>query len=393
MVAGVSGGLAAHLGLQVRTVRIAFVLLSFVNFVGVAAYVCLWALVPQAGEFDAPRSDLAAAGHPGDRSRRFAPFFAVGAVLLGIPLLAAQFGWSSVGGFAVPVVVIGLGVAVLWRVADDAQRDRWRAAAASTASGSGRRARLRVLGGVVLVAVGTAAILAVNGGVSAALNGLAALFVVAIGVVAIAGPWLLRLLQEVRDERFERIRSQERAEFAAHVHDSVLQTLTLVQKHADDPREVVRLARAEERSLRGWLYDPARVTAGTFGPSLERAAAEVEGRYGRTGGIIDVVVVGDCDVDDGVNALLQAAREAMVNAAKYAAERAPVSVYAEVGDVDVSVFVRDRGPGFDVDAVPDDRHGLRESIVGRMERHGGRAKVRSSDAGTEVELVMPRETP
>ena len=396
VVAGVATGLSDHLGIDVWVVRAAFVLLCFANVAGIVAYVCLWALVPQAGEFDAPSPPRTTVTDARPAPRRWSlgsrPLVTGGALVLGAALLAQELGLGLARGFTIPLVVLALGVAVLWRVADDAQRERWRAAATATAaaSGSGRRAWLRVAGGVALVSLGVGAMLAVNGGLTAALYGVAAVVVVALGAVAIAGPWLLRLLGEVRDERRERIRSQERAELAAHVHDSVLQTLTLVQRHADDPREVVRLARAEERALRGWLYDPARASAGTFGPSLERMAADVEERHG---GTVEVVVVGDAELDDALVATLQAAREAVVNAAKYASDRAPVSVYAEVSEHDVAVFVRDRGPGFDLDAVPADRHGVRESVIGRMERFGGTALVRSGAGGTEIALTMPREAP
>ena len=199
---------------------------------------------------------------------------------------------------------------------------------------------------------------------------------------------MARTARELADERRERIRSQERAELAAHVHDSVVQTLTLIQRNADDPREVTRLARAEERALRQWLYRPGAAQPGSFQAALEAAAADVEDVHG---GAVEVVVVGDATIDERLAALVQAAREAMVNAAKYASDAGPVSVYAEVDPEQVQVFVRDRGPGFDLDAVPEDRLGVRQSIIGRMQRHGGRAEVVTSPgAGAEVRLSMPR---
>jgi signal transduction histidine kinase len=200
----------------------------------------------------------------------------------------------------------------------------------------------------------------------------------------------VRMARDLTAERSARIREQERAEVAAHVHDSVLHTLTLIQRHVDDPREVARLARSQERELRGWLYRPADGSAGAtqLGATLEAAAAEVEDAHGVA---IEVVVVGDCPLDDRLVAVRDAAREAMVNAAKYA-KGAPVSMYAEVEPDQVTVFVRDRGPGFDPDTVPADRLGLRQSVVGRMARHGGRAIVTSEPGeGTEVQLEMPRD--
>ena len=173
---------------------------------------------------------------------------------------------------------------------------------------------------------------------------------------------------------------------AAHIHDSVLQTLTLVQKRADDPRAVAQLARAQERELRGWLFTGDRAPASaSLAAALEEAAAEVEDAHRVP---IEVVAVGDAPVGDAANALVAAAREAMVNAAKFAPDAGDVAVYAELGPARSQVFVRDRGDGFDPDAVPEDRRGVRESIIGRMERSGGTARIRSSEAGTEVELTI-----
>jgi signal transduction histidine kinase len=311
---------------------------------------------------------------------------ALGAVAVGALLIAQQLGVGPGGPVALPLLVVGLGVAVLWRVADDSQRARWLRTATGTTTG--RRAWVRVVVGIVLVTVGAAAVLGARSGFEAALNGLAGAAVVVAGVALVAGPWLVRNARELSDERRERIRSQERAELAAHVHDSVVQTLTLIQRNAEDPREVARLARAEERALRQWLYRPEGPQPGSFRAALEEAAAEVEDLHG---GALDVVVVGDAEVDDRLGALLQAAREAMVNAAKYAGACGPVSVYAEIDPEQVSVFVRDRGPGFDLAAVPPDRLGVRQSIIGRMERHGGAAAVVTAPGeGAEVRLSVPR---
>jgi two-component sensor histidine kinase len=214
------------------------------------------------------------------------------------------------------------------------------------------------------------------------------------GVGLLVGPWLVRMTQDLSDERLMRIRAQERAEVAAHVHDSVLHTLTLIQRGADDPGEVRRLARAQERELRAWLYKPESwgkeedEEPASLAEAVRRTAAEVEDHHGVP---IEVVVVGDCPLDEKLGAQLQAAREAMVNAAKYGGDGGPVQVYAEVEGRTVFVSVRDRGPGFDLDTVPGDRMGVRESIIGRMQRNGGMAQLRSApDGGTVVELEMER---
>jgi signal transduction histidine kinase len=211
--------------------------------------------------------------------------------------------------------------------------------------------------------------------------------VVLVAAAVILAPWWLRLVRGLTAERSARIRSQERAEVAAHLHDSVLQTLALMQKRADDPREVASLARRQERELRAWLNGTEGAPADSVARALEAVAAEVEEAHGVA---VEVVAVGDAPLDPATEALVAAVREALVNAAKFAPDAA-IAVYAEVEDGRVQAFVRDRGPGFDPDAVPADRRGLRESVLGRMQRHGGRAIVHSAPgAGTEIELVVER---
>jgi signal transduction histidine kinase len=244
--------------------------------------------------------------------------------------------------------------------------------------------------GVALVIAAGFVFLQATGSLSAARDVLLATIVVVVAIGVIFAPWVMRLVRSLTAERSERIRSQERAEMAAHLHDSVLQTLALVQKRADDPREVATLARRQERELRAWLNRPAREEEGEqrFDRALEATAEEVERAHGVP---IEVVAVGDTAIDETAAAVVAAAREAMQNAAKFGGG-APIDVYAEASDARIQVFVRDRGPGFVVGEVPDDRRGVRDSIVGRMKRHGGQADVRSSPgAGTEVELVLERE--
>ena len=249
-----------------------------------------------------------------------------------------------------------------------------------------RDAAARAGVGAALVVGGALVFLWLNGALTAAGDVVLAVVVVLVALTLILAPWWLRLARGLAAERAARIRSQERAEVAAHLHDSVLQTLALVQKRADDPREVAALARRQERELRAWLSGGGAQEAG-FAAALEAAAAEVEADHGVP---IEVVTVGDAALDDRARALLAAAREALVNAAKFASDE-PIAVYAEVEGRRAEVFVRDRGPGFDPAAVPPDRRGLRESVVGRMQRHGGRATVRTQPGqGTEVELVIER---
>ncbi len=208
------------------------------------------------------------------------------------------------------------------------------------------------------------------------------------GVGLVAAPWVVRLWQDLGAERAALAREQQRAEFAAHVHDSVLQTLALIQKRSADAGEVARLARRQERELRQWLYGDHGTSAGTLGAALRAAATEVEDV---SGAVVEVVLVGDLDtaaLDRGTTALAQAAREALLNAGRHAG--GTVSLYAEPVGGGVEVFVRDRGAGFDLDAIPEDRLGVRESIVGRMQRAGGSATIRRpADGGTEVALRIP----
>jgi signal transduction histidine kinase len=213
--------------------------------------------------------------------------------------------------------------------------------------------------------------------------------VAVLALALILAPFLWRMGRNLAAERAERIRSQERAELAAHLHDSVLQTLTLMQKRASDPREVSTLARRQERELRSWLFDGDRSATDSFSAALRAAAEEVEDAHGVA---VEVVEVGDAELDPGAEALVAATREALTNAAKFAPDSGPVALYAEADERRLQVFVRDRGPGFDPGGIPADRRGVRESIVGRMERHGGTAKIESAPGeGTEVELTLELE--
>jgi signal transduction histidine kinase/phage shock protein PspC (stress-responsive transcriptional regulator) len=386
MLAGVAHGLAQQLRLRPAVVRAMFVVLSFFGGFGVMLYVAYWAVVPIAPVVDPPPHRRS----PVDRGSAVAlAVLALGVVLLlrGTPILGQS-------PLLLPMLLAGAGLAVMWRQADDAQRERWLQMSSQlggVVEGRSRRmVLLRIGGGVVLVLAGVATFLTLSRRWEATRDGLVAIAVVLAGVGLITGPWWWRLLADLSAERRERIRSQERAELAAHLHDSVLQTLALIQRHVDSPREVARLARGQERELRAWLYRPDGRRESRFGAALEGISAEVEDAYAVQ---VETVVVGDADLDDRLAAVVQATREALVNAARHAAVTT-VSLYAEVEPERVSVFVRDRGVGFDRDTVPDDRRGLQGSIMGRMERHGGTAAVRSAPgAGTEVELAMSRSRP
>ncbi|MEO7981079.1 MAG: PspC domain-containing protein [Sporichthyaceae bacterium] len=375
VLAGVARGLADHLGVEVLYVRLAFVVLAAAGGAGILTYGLLWVFAPQ-NPFER--------AVPLDRERDLTMLLALGSLTVGGLLLLHAVGLGIGAGLAVPLVAVGLGVSMLWRQADDDQRERWRTRTGTHRLTGAARAGL----GVALVLVGAGAILVGPADLNGTGGGLVAALVVAVGLALVSSPWWVRMARDLAAERNARIREQERAEVAAHVHDSVLHTLTLIQRYVDDPREVARLARAQERELRGWLYRPTTDSSQDLAAALEAAAAEVEDAHGIA---IEVVVVGDCPIDERLAALRDAAREAMVNAAKYAGGAA-VTLYAEVEPEQVTVFVRDRGPGFDVDDVPEDRLGLRQSVRGRMDRNGGTAAVRSTPGdGTEIQLEMPRQ--
>ncbi|HEX6683795.1 MAG TPA: PspC domain-containing protein [Candidatus Limnocylindrales bacterium] len=386
LVAGVASGIAAHLGLSPTLVRVAFVLLTVFNGLGALLYAVFWAVMPVAEGSPVPRRE----------PLRLLPFVLGGlGLIVAATLLNTQDPGSMVAGWLIALIAIGAGI--IWH-----QSQRASTPAASTAAYSwlgalatarGKRMFvLRFVAGAVLVVAGVIGLLVVYspGQVDVQWTDLwkALIFSLAAvaGVALVAAPLLWRTLMALRSEREGRIREQERAELAAMIHDQVLHTLALIQRNAGDSTTVQRLARGQERSLRNWLYQPTGSPNEHFAAALEQASAEIEDTYGLT---VETVVVGDRQVDERVAALVAAAREAMVNAARHAGVRT-ISLYAEAEPSQLSVFVRDRGVGFDLETVDDMRHGVRGSIIGRMDRHGGRAEIRSEPGeGTEIRLHLP----
>ncbi|MTD14311.1 PspC domain-containing protein [Nakamurella sp. YIM 132087] len=388
VIGGVAGGLSTHLKVPVGWVRVVFALMAVMGGAGVLAYALLWIFVPQR-----PATSAAAPERSSRNDRRQA--LGIGAVGLALMIAATALGLGQVLGWVLgPLGLAAVGAALIWREADDARRAKWRRTAVGIV-GPGGSGWWRLIGGCLLVVGGLSVFALGQLDFTAVRSALIAVLLTLIGVAVITIPWWVRLVRDLGTERQGRIRERERAEIAAHLHDSVLQTLALIQRQAADPREVQRLARGQERELRTWLYGPAGYASPgaepaapdtTFAAALALAAGEVEDTYAVA---VAPVVVGDTGMDQHLAALVAAAREAMVNAAKHA-EVTDISVYAEIEDGTASVFVRDRGAGFDPEAVGADRRGLAESVRGRMERHGGRAVVRSSPgAGTEIELSMP----
>jgi signal transduction histidine kinase len=345
VIAGVCAGIAQTLAVDPTLVRLVFALLALAGGAGIVLYLALWLY-----------------------ARSHAWLFAIGAIFAGGLLLSA-LGLSDRSVIGIALVAAGLALA--WRQ-----------------GGSFRPDAPLSYGGLVLAGLGAAVLL--SGGETS--STLVAPGAVAGALLLIAGPWVWRLAVERDAERTARIRSEERSDMAARVHDSVLQTLALIQRHAGEPRRVASLARRQERELRGWLYGdhPLGDETASLVAALEAAAGDVEELHGVR---VELASSGDCPVDASMRAVVLAAREAMTNAAKFAGVE-EIDVYTEVTDEAVSVFVRDRGAGFDRSAVPSDRRGLVESIEGRMERAGGRATVASTPGeGTEAELHLPRRQP
>jgi signal transduction histidine kinase/phage shock protein PspC (stress-responsive transcriptional regulator) len=320
------------------------------------------------------RLPIRASGHLGDIG------FGLVLLLAAAAVIGARYGWSPGLGLVIPLLVVIVGVALAYSQLDEVERSQWLV----RTGGSTRSAVLRVAAGMAIVLVGVLLVVVQRTDLASVGRVLTATAAVVGGIALVLAPWGVRLWRDLDAERAARVRESERAEIAAHLHDSVLQTLALIQRSADDGTQVARLARAQERDLRNWLYGPKTATEATVASQVRQAAAEVEDRLGVS---VELVVVGDRPVDDGVGALVAALREAMVNAVRHAG--APVSVYVEVGPDDVEAFVRDRGPGFELATVPADRRGVRDSIIGRMERHGGTAQVRTDADGTEVRLRLP----
>jgi signal transduction histidine kinase/phage shock protein PspC (stress-responsive transcriptional regulator) len=384
VIGGVCAGLGRYFGIDPWLFRIGFVIAAAAGGFGVLIYVACLILMP---------AEAGAGSYRRLRAGRAAIEVGVGAgfLLLSLLLTLRALGFWFSDAVVWPLVLVAAGGALLWRqsaaAVGESDAVEAREQEPSAAAKEPRRTLISRTGlGIALVIAAGIVFLQATGALSAARNVLLAVLVVAVGAGVIFAPWIARLVRSLSAERSERIRSQERAEMAAHLHDSVLQTLALMQKRADDPREVAALARRQERELRAWLSGRESGASG-LGAALEAAADEIESAHGVP---IEVVAVGEVTLDPSVEALVAATREAMLNAAKFDSG-SPVDVYAEATPERLQVFVRDRGPGFDPAAVPPDRRGVRESIIGRMERHGGHATVRAAEGGgTEVELRLER---
>ncbi|GAB4084290.1 ATP-binding protein [Myceligenerans cantabricum] len=421
-VAGVAAGLAAHLRVPVWLVRVLFAVATLINGAGIVAYLFWWVTVapgrpePVAARPARPRlaprlatppDRTGAAGEAGatgsaeggprsltERLRLSGPVtrlntrdITIGVVLLSgaALLLAVQAGWNPWASWLLPALIVLGGVALAWSQLDGTSRGRWFGGTPRTRAGM-----LRLVGGILLTMVGVLMLVGQDAPVYTMVQATVASVAVVAGVVLVLAPWWLKLVRELGDERAARAREAERADIAAHLHDSVLQTLALIRARADDSESVARMARAQERELREWLYDDRPSPGESLSAELRELVGQVEDAFAPL--TVDMVAVGDCVPVPTTAALLQATREALVNAVTHG--RAPVSVYLEVGEDSVETFVRDRGDGFDLDEIASDRFGVRESILGRVRRRGGVAEVQSRPGwGTEVRMRVPREEP
>ena len=381
VIGGVAGGVADHLGVDAFRVRVVFVVLSALAGAGVCAYGLLWFMCPPGTDTEPPTSSERRQG--------------IGLAIVGV-VAVVSVGFVASGTpaqFLIPRVVVAVGASLVWRELDSTWRPRSASARAITWTRIAGGATLVVIGLVVVVLAGNNRI----GGLSTTLLAVAA---TVLGVLLLTIPLWLRMARMLGAERAARIRNAEREEIAAHLHDSVLQTLALIQKRSGHAEEVQRLARSQERELRRYLFEGEGQQSDSLTTALKAVAAEVEDHYGVE---VEVVTVGDVTADDPSwsgdhrrwAALIAATREALVNAAKHSGERS-VDVYAEVESSQVEVFVRDRGVGFDPDQVPEDRRGVSGSIKARVQRHGGSVEIKSSAGrGVDVRMSMPRggETP
>jgi signal transduction histidine kinase len=390
MAGGVLAGISRKTGVDVTALRVGLVVITLLSSgIGAAAYVVAWLLLPFTGDSANIASRAVA-------DRRGIAIVALLASMLGVLLVVAsvlEAGWLN--AVAWPIIISVCGMVLIWRNADpDEQVLLHRLAGpvfAPAATGVKERLWLRVLITVVLVSLGLTTLLHGHREADLLLP-LAGILLILAGTAVAFGPWWLRIARDLVAERQARIRAEERADMAARVHDSVLQTLALIQRRATEPQQVVQLARSQERELRAWLFDdqaPGTVKGEgvTLSAGIRKIQQDVETQHRIA---VDAVTVGDCELDEDLEATLAAAREATVNAAKWSGSDT-VSLFAEVEPESVSIFVRDRGRGFDPDAVPGDRKGLAESVRARMTRRGGSATIRSAPGeGTEVTLAMPR---
>ncbi|HEY5103552.1 MAG TPA: PspC domain-containing protein [Acidimicrobiales bacterium] len=393
ILGGVCGGLAIRLGVRERTVRVIFSLLALISGLGLLLYMLLWLTLPRSGEGHVIAQRIL--GKRRELHRTLLGFI----VVLASMIILFRLGIPSFGIYTWPVLLSAAGIVGVWRGSSPDERRHLEDLVKSAPlirvppSKSRKNFWLRVLLGSVFIFVGLRSLSHIHGVWGGATPQLFGTLIVIVGVLILLAPWWLETLSELSGERRARVRVEERANVAAHLHDSVLQTLTLIERAAGDETAVVRLARKQERELRQWLFDPNQEDSGaatsTYSSLLHNIENEIESDYGVK---VELVIVGDCDASDAVLALIAAGREAAINAARWSGAGS-LSIFAEVETNNITLFVRDQGQGFDVDAVPSDRRGIALSIRQRMNQHGGTVSIKSIiGAGSEVQLALPRSS-
>jgi signal transduction histidine kinase len=379
LISGVAGGVGERIGVDPIVVRVAFVALSAAGAIGVIAYLAAWSLSLDPGD---------RRGHK-PRPATVQQDAAFGAIVVGLVLLFRSVGlwFGDLVGF--PILVGGVGAAVVYVGAGRDGKVRRARGPFGAEVLSGRPSFISlVLGGLFVVGGVTWFFLTVKHSVTGVFAVVLAVAVTAVGLAIVFGPWVYRLTGQLGEERRERIRSEERSELAAHLHDSVLQTLALIQRSAHSPRKMANLARRQERELRAWLYGSPTINAGQF-ETFEELVDQIENEYEVT---IETVLVGSAPLNERTEATALALLEAAKNAARHSGAE-EISVYIECDPKAINAYVRDRGRGFDPDTIPNGRRGIADSIRGRVERHGGTVTITSAPGeGCEVQVTMPMES-
>lgn len=381
MIAGVCGGIAERVGVHTIYVRAGFACVALAGGVGLVAYALAALIVPNEV---ATSATMVPEPHP--RRATKAQMIGLGSMFVAVLLFLQGVGiWFGAVVWPATLVIFGLAIAI-----DTSGINYEKSLEGITGTAGGRRSWWLVVGGLVMMVAGLVVVLSSLENIQALGVLTLALIAAVAGFMIVAGPWLWSLVEDLRTERRARIRSEEKAEMAAHLHDSVLQTLALIQR-TDDPKRMVTLARSQERELRSWLFDEGSADTRTLRGALADAANRVEEAHNVP---VSVVVVGESELPRELqHALVGATTEAMMNAAKHSGTDR-VSVFAEASNGTVDVFITDQGSGFDPDTVGGDRRGLVESIRGRMHRHGGSATIDSEiGVGTEIHLTMSGGSP
>jgi signal transduction histidine kinase len=392
IIGGVCGGLAIRLGIRERTTRVIFSLLALLSGLGLLLYMLLWLSLPRSGE------DRVIAQRILGRRRELHRTLLGLIIVVVFIIVLYGVGIANLGIYTWPVLLSAAGIFGVWRGASPDERRHLEDLVKSAPlmrippTKSRKNLWLRVLLGSVLILIGLRSLSRIHGVWGGATPELFGTLIVIVGVFILLAPWWLETLNELSGERRARVRIEERANVAAHLHDSVLQTLTLIERAAGDESAVVRLARNQERELRQWLFEPDRGVnhaANTYSSLLHGIENEIENDYGIK---VELVVVGDRDANDAMLALVAAGREAAINAARWSGASS-LSIFAEVESSKLTLFVRDLGKGFDVSAVPSDRQGIALSIRQRITQRGGTVSITSTlGAGTEVQLSLPRSS-